>query len=104
MANLAELYIRLDPFEATEGEYERLGEHIHEAAIYTALQVQQASQSFGQGSWTTRKRGAGRSAVIATTASQNKSTPCRISSMKSTKECSLASAPEILVRRKWRIH
>jgi hypothetical protein len=39
MANLAELYIRLDPFEASEGEYERLGEQIHEVAIGLALRT-----------------------------------------------------------------
>jgi hypothetical protein len=39
MANLAELYIRLDPFEASEREYERLGEQIHEVAIGLALRT-----------------------------------------------------------------
>lgn len=39
MATLAELYVRLDPFEASEEEYVRLGEHIHEAAIGIALRT-----------------------------------------------------------------
>jgi hypothetical protein len=39
MATLAELYVHLDPYEASDAEYRRLGEHIHEAAIGTALQL-----------------------------------------------------------------
>ncbi|MHC2624090.1 hypothetical protein ACVIW2_006122 [Bradyrhizobium huanghuaihaiense] len=39
MAILAELYVRLDPYDATEAEYEQLGEHLHEAAIGTALRT-----------------------------------------------------------------
>jgi hypothetical protein len=39
MANLAELYVGLDPYEASEGEYQRLGERIHEIAIETALRT-----------------------------------------------------------------
>lgn len=39
MATLAELYVRLDPYDATEAEYERLGERLHEAAIGTALRT-----------------------------------------------------------------
>jgi hypothetical protein len=38
MASLAELYVRLDPYEASEDEYQRLGEHVHEMAIGAALQ------------------------------------------------------------------
>jgi hypothetical protein len=37
MATLAELYVRLAPYEASEGEYERLGEYINEMAIGAAL-------------------------------------------------------------------
>jgi len=52
--------------------------------------------AFWSGKLEERRRGAGRSAVIATTALPNRSALCRISSLMSTKRCSLASTLEIV--------